>query len=122
MKVFLLRADVSRVGLECSLPHLLSCALDKTVRVWDLGSNTERHVFEHEAGVVMVRPHPKEPTAVSCALDGSLRALDHRACTVAKVMRGHGDVVHAFAFTENGEGFVSVSDDHTARVFSLVDA
>lgn len=115
-------APVQSLCFSLTMPHLISASSDGSVRVWDLNQSAERHVFEHEEPVVNVVAHPTEPLVVSCSLDRTVRVWDHRACEPVKVLRGHRDVVHALCLTANGEGLVSVSDDCTARIFSLVDA
>lgn len=75
--------------------HLVSAALDGTLRVWDVAASAERGAAAHDAGVTAVAWHPAERgLLLSGGLDRTVRLWDARAGgRPVGVWRGHAKAV-----------------------------
>jgi len=101
--------------------HLVSGALDGTLRVWDVGVSAERGAMAHDAGVTCAVWHPTDVgLLLSGSLDRTLRLWDARAGGRAVgVWRGHTKAVLDAAWGGGGVTAYSASDDGTVRVWDM---
>lgn len=94
-----------------------SGSVDGTIRIWDTNTLQTRTTFSHDDVVVKVQW--RGPLVFSSSADKTVRVWDARQGTPVRVFRGHQDLVHSFAITQDGSHMISVSDDNTALIFPL---
>jgi WD40 repeat protein len=106
------------IGLAPGGRWLAGCTYDRTVRLWDLGSDARREVA---VGCVARGRMTFSPDGTALAIP----ADDHtvRVVTVAsgavQVLTGHQAAIWRLAFSGNGKQLVSCSSDRTVRVWDL---
>lgn len=99
--------------------------MDKILKVWDLSSGSCRVSCVHEGGVVSIQWHDKLPFVCSTALDGFVRVWDARNGSCTHLLSGHSKFVTNLDILSSQESeresitIISVSDDHTAKVFHV---
>ena len=116
---------VECVGIaHSSIKWCASGGMDRTLKVWDMTSGGCRAVCQHKGGVVALKWHATLPIIGSAALDNVLRLWDARSGACLCAFTGHRRMVvnldMSIVATEDGgsqDALVSVSDDHTAKVF-----
>ncbi|CAM9428813.1 unnamed protein product [Phaeothamnion confervicola] len=124
--------SVEAVGFAASHPWAATGGVGGTAKVWDVATARERHAFRHPAGVTKLRWHPTTPLLFTSCADGIVRLWDARTGSIAREYTGHRDMVLDFelcgaAGTSGAAAgaaprwLVSVSDDHTAKVFDIGD-
>lgn len=125
-------------GVECvafSAPnfHWVSTGGgDHTLKIWDTNANAARVVCTHQGSVVACQWHSTLPLVVTAALDRMVRVWDGRNGRCCIELSGHTDLIVSLALATipaseqestsldgKADMIVSVSDDHTARVFVL---
>jgi len=97
-----------------------SGGMDKTLKIWDMTSGDCRAVCTHPGGVVALRWHSALPLVGTAALDNVLRLWDARSGLCLRTFTGHTGMVtnlDMHCVNEQADTFVSVSDDHTVKVF-----
>lgn len=87
--------------------------------IWDVPSQTARNVCPHQAGIVKLRWDTSSPLVYTASLDGIIRLWDARNGQCVTQWTGHQDAILDFDISRDGKSLVSVSEDNTARVFSL---
>jgi hypothetical protein len=129
------------LSVECvgfsggDLKWVASGGLDKTMKVWDLVSGTCRSVCMHGGSVVSLRWHSVLPIITTASLDRSVRLWDARGGTLLLRLTGHTDLLtnmdmrrlptegaddqSSAASAAATDAIVTVSDDHTARIFHI---
>ena len=113
-------AVISHIALDANATVAVSASEDRTLRVWDLASGTERHVLRgHEGPVTRVALDANATVAVSASGDGTLRVWDLATGTERHVLRGHEGWVTHVALDANATVAVSASEDGTLRVWDL---
>lgn len=95
---------------------------DRSVRLWDLESNTQIRNLSIEDGVTTVAISPDNRFVAAGSLDKSVRVWDVN--TGALVVRlegeqGHKDSVYSVAFAPSGDRLVSGSLDKTIKMWEL---
>lgn len=114
--------------------ELITVSEDKTIRVWDTLSGEPLRVIRPPVGT------GDEGRLFAAALSpdgqwlavGGYRALtpsrDHRIYLISlpknrieRVLKGHTNVIHALAFSQDGKCLASGSSDRTARVWNVAD-
>lgn len=103
-----------------NVPTLLSCAGDKTVRVWDIVAMRQRAVLTgHEYRVWGVDVSPDASFAVSCSTDATVRAWPMHEGHVgeAHVFEGHRDSVLSVAVASHAGLVVSGCEDGSVFVW-----
>ncbi|KAI3451503.1 hypothetical protein Pfo_008168 [Paulownia fortunei] len=99
--------------------HLLSSSMDKTVRLWQAGSDKCLGVFQHSNYVTGVQFNPvDENYFISGSIDGKVRIWGiprKRVEDWANVR----DIVTAVCYQPNGKGFVVGSVSGTCRFYEL---
>ncbi|XP_062588263.1 angio-associated migratory cell protein-like isoform X2 [Saccostrea cucullata] len=87
--------------------------------IWDVPTQTNRNTCEHIGGVVKVKWDTASPLVYTACLDGVIRLWDARNGKCSSEWVGHQDALLDFDLSNDGKTLVSVSEDNTARVFSL---
>ncbi|XP_075501471.1 uncharacterized protein LOC142539715 [Primulina tabacum] len=97
--------------------HLLSASTDKTVRLWQVGSEKCLGVFHHCNYVTCVQFNPVDETYfISGSIDGKVRIWGVHKKRVED-WANIRDLVTAVCYQPNGEGFVVGSVSGTCRFF-----
>ncbi|XP_073295274.1 uncharacterized protein [Primulina huaijiensis] len=97
--------------------HLLSASVDKTVRLWQIGSDRCLGVFKHSNYVTCVQFNPKnENYFISGSIDGKVRIWGIPSGRVEDWVNAR-DIVTAVCYHSNGEGFIVGSISGTCRFF-----
>ena len=101
---------------------LASGSDDNTVRIWDVGDNTNlRHVRTlrgHTDEVWSVAWSPDGRTLASGCRDGTVRLWNPNNGINFAVLRGHTDQVHCVAWSPDGRILASGSVDKTIRLWN----
>lgn len=123
------------LGVECvgfangEFKWVASGGMDKYMKVWDTMTGTARCTCLHGGSVVALVWHSSLPLVCTAALDNVVRIWDARNGALLQELTGHNDLVTSIdmvpitnANRVEGCGdatdmIVSVSDDHTSRIF-----
>lgn len=84
-----------------------------------MNSQVCRQQCKHEAGIVKLQWDKLSPLLYTSCLDGVVRLWDSRNGQVTSKWTGHTDSILDFEISKDGNSLVTVSEDKTARVFSL---
>ncbi|KAJ0391390.1 hypothetical protein P43SY_009361 [Pythium insidiosum] len=128
---------VRGLDVHPTLPLVLSCSDDKTVKLWDVSRPTWACVavfHGHDHYVMGVQWHPSAPASASASADALVFAtvsLDHCVrfwrVTVTgevedvRVVHAHDKGVNALAFADSGRALVTGADDHLLKVWDATD-
>lgn len=100
-------------------PVLATGSLNGLLEIWDLNTSMKKCVFECDQGISKVGWCPKTPHLICAAgLDGNLRIVDGRDCSLVSVESGHEDQILDFSFASNSYSILTCSDDGTSRIFN----
>jgi WD40 repeat protein/ABC-type dipeptide/oligopeptide/nickel transport system ATPase subunit len=97
--------------------QVASGSADRTVRVWNLGSEAEPQVLKHNGWVNAVAYSPSGDRIVSASADKTVRLWDPARNKEILILMGHEDDVLSAAFSPDGRRVVSGSKDKTVRVW-----
>ncbi|KAG2275362.1 hypothetical protein Bca4012_044597 [Brassica carinata] len=98
---------------------LLSASMDKTVRLWKLGSNVCRGVFPHNGYVTSVQFNPvNENYFMSGSIDGKVRIWNISGCNVVD-WADLKDIISAVCYRPDGQGGIIGSLTGSCRFFSM---
>lgn len=112
--------SVETVALCNSHPFAAVGSLNGALTIWDISTQTLRHMCQHEAGIVRVKWDPSGSTNVFTAgLDGCIRLWDARSGQIVTTWVGHRGEILDMAIGRDGTTVVTASGDTTARVFTL---
>ncbi|KAF7492314.1 Coatomer subunit beta' [Sarcoptes scabiei] len=99
-----------------------SASLDRTIKVWQLGSNSPNFTLEgHEKGVNCVDycHSSDKPYLISGADDRLVKIWDYQTKTCVQTLDGHVQNVVAISFHPELPIFMSGSEDGTVKVWHL---
>jgi len=113
------RESVECVAFSATTPFSITGSMDGTMNIWDLNTLQARSACEHGAGVTRVVPHPTRPLIATGSVDGVVRIWDDRTGACVRRLHGHKDVILELAFSLDGTGVISGSDDKTCLVFDV---
>jgi DNA-binding beta-propeller fold protein YncE len=98
----------------------LLAAQDKTLRLWDVPTGTDRLRLEgHTQGVYAVAFSPDGRRAVSASGDRTVRVWDLATGEEVARLTGHAGWIGDVAFLAGGRNVLSASEDHSLRLWPL---
>ncbi|XP_009104890.2 angio-associated migratory cell protein isoform X2 [Brassica rapa] len=102
---------------SATIPMAATGGMDKKLVIWDLQHSTPRFICEHAEGVTCVSwIGTSKYLATGCG-DGTVSVWDSLLGNCVHTYHGHQDAVQSISVSANTEFIVSVSVDHTARVY-----
>eukprot|EP00934_Nitzschia_sp_Nitz4_P000205 Nitzschia sp. Nitz4//scaffold116_size91068//49637//54838//NITZ4_004959-RA/size91068-snap-gene-0.7-mRNA-1//1//CDS//3329533581//205//frame0 len=97
-----------------------SASLDRTIKVWGLGSHTPHYTLEgHERGVNCIDYYPSgdKPYILSGADDQTVKIWDYQTKSIVHSLGGHTNNVCAVMFHPKLPIIASASEDGTVRIW-----
>ena len=114
--------DVNSLAFKPNSYVLASGSDDNTIRIWDVGDNTNlRHVRTlrgHTRSVFSVAWSPDGRTLASASWDGTVRLWNPDNGINFAVLRGHTESVRCVAWSPDGRILASGSYDKTVRLWN----
>lgn len=113
------------VNSACFMPDgksLWTAGDDGTVRCWDVASQAQIQRIDAHAGAkaFKVKYSAALNVLLTCGTEGPIRVWDlSRGGSAAGALDGHTDWVQDVILTHDGRRVLSVSDDHTVRLWDL---
>ncbi|VVB15828.1 unnamed protein product [Arabis nemorensis] len=99
--------------------YLLSASMDKTVRLWKVGSNACLGVFAHTSYVTSVQFNPvNENCFMSGSIDGKVRIWNISGCNVVD-WADLKDIISAVCYRPDGQGGIIGSLTGSCRFFNM---
>ena len=99
---------------------LASGGWDKTVRLWDVATGTEKKILRgHLDSIHSVAFSPDGKTLASGGWDKTVRLWDVATGTEKKILRGHLDSIYSVAFSPDGKTLASGSSDGTVGLWDV---
>ncbi|XP_059823503.1 angio-associated migratory cell protein [Hypanus sabinus] len=111
--------SVESVGFCNVLPLIAVGYLDGTIGIWDVPSQTLRHKWQLQAGIVQLLWEEHSPIIYTGSLDGAVRIWDARSGRMENECCGHAAEILDFVVNKEASVVVSASGDRTAKVFYL---
>lgn len=115
----------SEVWTVCFSPdgkNIISGALDRAVRIWDVQARECRWALRgHDEWVNGVSVSPNGNHIVSGSGDKTVRVWDTKTMKCTKTFRGHQDFVRSVCVLDDSNLAVSASDDCQLRVWNIKD-
>lgn len=111
--------SVEAVGLSPTHNFAATGTVIGCLAIWDTSTNICRHQCHTNAGIESLQWDKTLPLIYTGCLDGIIRLWDARNGQVVSKWTGHTDKILGFDISKDGKSLVTVSDDKTARVFSL---
>lgn len=100
--------------------YLLSSSIDKTVRLWRLGSDDCLRVFSHSNYVTCVHFNPMDENYfISGSIDGKIRIWGIPSCQVVDWIDIR-EIVTAVSYHPDGQGGIVGSINGTCRFFKVI--
>ena len=113
-------SNVESLAFKPNSYLLASGSADGTVRIWDVGDNTNlRHVrtLRHTHNVTSVAWSPDGRVLASASTDGTVRLWNPNNGINFAVLRGHTESVKSVAWSPDGRILASGSSDETIRLW-----
>ena len=113
-------ASVNAVAIDPESKFLASASDDKTVRVWDLQTGTERFILQgHTQFVKSIAFHPHVQTLLaSGGSDRTIKLWDLQEQREIRTLVGHNYTINALAFSPDGTLLASGSSDKTIKLWN----
>ncbi|XP_052812318.1 angio-associated migratory cell protein-like [Mya arenaria] len=111
--------SVEAVALSPTHSYAATGTVAGVLSIWDTNTQICRHKCRHEGGIVSVQWDRLTPQVYTSCLDGAIRLWDARNGEMVSKWTGHTDSILGFDVSRDGKYLVTVSEDKTARVFSL---
>ncbi|XP_041057330.1 angio-associated migratory cell protein isoform X4 [Carcharodon carcharias] len=111
--------SVETVGFCRVLPLIAVGFLDGTMGIWDIPSQTLRHKWQLQAGIVQLLWEDHSPIMYTGSLDGAVRIWDARSGRMESECCGHAAEILDFMVNKEASVIVTASGDRTAKVFYL---
>ncbi len=115
--------SVFAVALSPDGTRLASAGADRSVRVFDLASQTELlHIEDHADWVMDVAWSPDGKQLVSASRDKTAKVVNAETGEAVITFNGHSDAVYAVAFSKDGKQVISAGEDRQVRLWNVSDA
>lgn len=111
--------SVEAVGFSPTHAFAATGTVAGVLSIWDTNTQICRHSCKHDAGIVSLQWDKLSPLVYTSCLDGAVRLWDARSGELTSTWTGHIDSILGFDISKDGNWLVTVSEDKTARVFSL---
>ncbi|WP_088241712.1 trypsin-like peptidase domain-containing protein [Calothrix rhizosoleniae] len=99
---------------------LASGSLDKTIKIWDVGSGKQlKSLTGHSDLVSSVAFSPDGRTLASGSSDKSIKIWDVGSGKQLKSLSGHSYWVHSMVFSPDGRTLASGSSDHSIKIWDV---
>ncbi|PJF35877.1 MAG: hypothetical protein CUN49_08305 [Candidatus Thermofonsia Clade 1 bacterium] len=112
------RAQLKACAIDPS-GHLLSGALDGSMRLWYMPDETHKPIEAHGAAVNDLAFTPDSRRVVSASLDRELRIWQAETGELLQTMQGHIGSVNGLAVRADGRMALSAGSDRTVRAWDL---
>ena len=125
------KAGINDVIFTRDGKRLVSASDDKTIRVWNVETGRVERVIRGQIG----EGHGGKIFAAALSPDNrwlavggwmkgddgnhKIRILEFRTGEVARLLKGHGNVINALSFFPDGRRLISGSSDKTARIWDV---
>ena len=114
--------EVQQAVFSCDGRTLATCSKDKTIRLWDVATWSEREPLRggHDGTVRSIAFSPDGKLLASSGLDHRIVIWDLVHGQRVRSWRAHKDVVHGVVFTPDGHKLVSVGkDDRLTKLWDV---
>lgn len=113
-------AEITSLAFALNGSMLVSASRDKTIRIWDVASETEGTVLgEHDDWVREIAVNPPGTMIASAGKDGTIRLWDAYAEERYAILYGHDQGVDTVAFSPDGKLLATGGRDQLIRVWSV---
>jgi len=112
------RGALHDVDISMDGRFVLAGGDDKSLRIWDTASGSERMVFEgHEDGVISVCFSSDGKQVLSGSRDNSVRLWNADTGEELRLFGGHTFSVYSVSFSPDGLRVMSAGWDHTVKIW-----
>ncbi|XP_078062265.1 angio-associated migratory cell protein [Mustelus asterias] len=111
--------SVESVGFCRVLPLIAVGFLDGTMGIWDIPSQTLRHKWQLQAGIVQLLWEEHSPIIYTGSLDGAVRVWDARSGRMESEYCGHAAEILDFMVNKEASMIITASGDRTSKTFYL---
>jgi WD40 repeat protein len=121
IKVLSHSSGVYEVSFSPDGKTLASTSLDKTVKLWDVGTGKELKTLKgHQEAVNSVSYSPDGKTLASASDDKTVKLWDVGTGKELKTLKGHQDWVYSVSYSPDGKTLASASWDKTVKLWDVV--
>ncbi len=111
---------VNAIALTPDGKTVISGSGDKTIKIWDVGTGTEKFTLQgHSEWVNAIAVTPDGKTVISGSADRTIKIWDVGTGTEKFTLQGHSDWVSAIALTPDGKTVISGSSDKTIKIWDV---
>lgn len=111
--------DVNSIAFSCDDSLLASGGGDRTVRLWEVGTQQLLHTMEHGEWVNDIAFAPSGQAVASVARDGSIKLWNVKTGQMLGAIQAHPKNATSLTFSPDGLRLVSGGDEGAIRVFNL---
>lgn len=113
-------AGVNAIAIHPQMNFLVSASDDKTVRLWNLRTYQQQHIFSgHSRFVQAVAVHPHLPQLASAGCDRTIKIWDSLTGQISRTLTGHTQPVNTIDFSPQGDLLLSGSSDKTVKLWNV---
>ncbi|XP_014770699.1 angio-associated migratory cell protein [Octopus bimaculoides] len=111
--------SVESVAFSKTHPWAAVGTLDGTIYLWDVQAGKLRNKWQFDGSLVKLKWLENSPQLFTAGLDGIIRLWDTRDGLLSKQWHGHRAAIMDFEISSDGSLIGSVSQDKTAKIFSM---